>query len=128
MHSIATVTLSFYQINSSVSRSQDMAEESSSSNSLEHTPTWVVAVVCFVIVLISFCAERGLHGLGKVPRQPLHILRNFRLIPNTLIRISSIWPNSMPKPHRVSPSVSILSLFSSLYTISIENVSRKINY
>ncbi|KAK9217075.1 hypothetical protein WN943_005700 [Citrus x changshan-huyou] len=42
-----------------------MAEESSSSNSLEHTPTWVVAVVCFVIVLISFCAERGLHELGK---------------------------------------------------------------
>ncbi|KAJ9162749.1 hypothetical protein P3X46_022499 [Hevea brasiliensis] len=39
-----------------------MAEE---SNSLEYTPTWVVAVVCFVIVLISFFAERGLHNLGK---------------------------------------------------------------
>ncbi|XP_031255610.1 MLO-like protein 13 isoform X1 [Pistacia vera] len=39
-----------------------MAEE---SNSLEHTPTWVVAVVCFVIILISLCAERGLHKLGK---------------------------------------------------------------
>ncbi|XP_044488326.1 MLO-like protein 13 [Mangifera indica] len=35
------------------------------SNSMEHTPTWVVAVVCFVIILISFCAEQGLHKLGK---------------------------------------------------------------
>ncbi|TXG53519.1 hypothetical protein EZV62_018775 [Acer yangbiense] len=39
-----------------------MAED---SNSLEFTPTWVVAVVCFVIVLISFIAQRGLHKLGK---------------------------------------------------------------
>ncbi|XP_048227578.1 MLO-like protein 13 isoform X2 [Ricinus communis] len=39
-----------------------MAEE---SNSLEYTPTWVVAVVCFVIVLMSLFAERALHKLGK---------------------------------------------------------------
>ncbi|TXG53521.1 hypothetical protein EZV62_018777 [Acer yangbiense] len=39
-----------------------MAED---SNSLEFTPTWVVAVVCSVIILISFCAVRGLHQLGK---------------------------------------------------------------
>ncbi|XP_022148940.1 MLO-like protein 13 isoform X2 [Momordica charantia] len=31
----------------------------------EFTPTWIVAVVCSIIVLISFCAERGLHHLGK---------------------------------------------------------------
>ncbi|KAE9446742.1 hypothetical protein C3L33_21344, partial [Rhododendron williamsianum] len=36
------------------------------SRSLEHTPTWVVAVICFVIVLISLVAERGLHRLGKL--------------------------------------------------------------
>ncbi|XP_062095697.1 MLO-like protein 13 [Humulus lupulus] len=42
-----------------------MAEEELSSNTLEFTPTWVVAVVCFVIVLISLCAERSLHKLGK---------------------------------------------------------------
>lgn len=35
------------------------------NNSLEYTPTWVVAGVCFVIVLLSLCAERGLHKLGK---------------------------------------------------------------
>ncbi|BFG20028.1 hypothetical protein CerSpe_063020 [Prunus speciosa] len=40
-----------------------MAEELNSS--LEYTSTWVVAVVCFVIVLLSLCAERALHKLGK---------------------------------------------------------------
>ncbi|KAK3022162.1 hypothetical protein RJ639_045357 [Escallonia herrerae] len=35
------------------------------SRSIEFTPTWVVALVCFVIVLISLCAERGLHWIGK---------------------------------------------------------------
>ncbi|XAR56205.1 hypothetical protein NMG60_11036587 [Bertholletia excelsa] len=35
------------------------------SRSLEYTPTWVVATVCFVIVLLSLLAERGLHKLGK---------------------------------------------------------------
>ncbi|XP_055962382.1 MLO-like protein 13 isoform X2 [Mercurialis annua] len=40
-----------------------MAEE---ANSLEYTPTWVVAVVCFVIVLMSLLAERALHKLGKL--------------------------------------------------------------
>ncbi|KAJ4840046.1 MLO-like protein 13 [Turnera subulata] len=39
--------------------------EAEESNSLEYTPTWVVATVCFVIVLISLLAERGLHKLGK---------------------------------------------------------------
>lgn len=33
--------------------------------SLEYTPTWVVAVVCSVIVFISFFLERILHYLGK---------------------------------------------------------------
>ncbi|XP_059445974.1 MLO-like protein 1 isoform X2 [Corylus avellana] len=32
---------------------------------LEYTPTWVVAVVCSVIVLISLSVERILHYLGK---------------------------------------------------------------
>lgn len=40
-----------------------MAEEE--WNSLEYTPTWIVAVVCSIIVLISLAAERGLHRLGK---------------------------------------------------------------
>ncbi|GMY34080.1 mlo-like protein 13 [Fagus crenata] len=33
--------------------------------SLEYTPTWVVAIVCSVIVLISLIVERALHQLGK---------------------------------------------------------------
>ncbi|KAI3445516.1 hypothetical protein Pfo_002181 [Paulownia fortunei] len=35
-----------------------------SGRSFEYTPTWVVAVVCFVIVFISVVAERALHKLG----------------------------------------------------------------
>ncbi|XVF23325.1 hypothetical protein REPUB_Repub13aG0028000 [Reevesia pubescens] len=42
-----------------------MAAEKESS-SLQYTPTWVVAGVCFLIVLISLIAERGLHHLGKL--------------------------------------------------------------
>ncbi|RDX81977.1 MLO-like protein 1 [Mucuna pruriens] len=34
-------------------------------NDLEFTPTWVVAVVCSVIVAVSFAAERFLHYGGK---------------------------------------------------------------
>ncbi|KMZ62688.1 MLO-like protein 1 [Zostera marina] len=32
---------------------------------LEHTPTWIVALVCFVIVLVSLLVERFLHLIGK---------------------------------------------------------------
>ncbi|XP_017983306.1 PREDICTED: MLO-like protein 13 isoform X1 [Theobroma cacao] len=35
------------------------------SRSLEYKPTWVVAAVCFVIILICLFAERGLNHLGK---------------------------------------------------------------
>jgi hypothetical protein len=33
---------------------------------LEYTPTWIVASVCSVIVVISLLFERMLHRLGKV--------------------------------------------------------------
>ncbi|XP_071696964.1 MLO-like protein 13 [Rutidosis leptorrhynchoides] len=39
--------------------------EAAESRSLEYTPTWIVAVICSIIVLISLVAERGLHHLGK---------------------------------------------------------------
>ncbi|KAK2394469.1 Seven transmembrane MLO family protein [Trifolium repens] len=41
-----------------------MAEEEL-NQSLEYTPTWIVAVVCSIIVFISLIAERALHRLGK---------------------------------------------------------------
>lgn len=41
-------------------------EMTEKSRPLEYTPTWVVAAICSIIVFISFCAERGLHRLGKV--------------------------------------------------------------
>ncbi|KAE8007845.1 hypothetical protein FH972_004408 [Carpinus fangiana] len=40
--------------------------EAELSSSLEFTPTWIVAIVCFIIVFISFSAERALHRLGKL--------------------------------------------------------------
>ncbi|KAK4402055.1 MLO-like protein 13 [Sesamum angolense] len=40
-----------------------------SGRSFEYTPTWVVAVVCFIIVFISVLAERALHKLGKRKNQ-----------------------------------------------------------
>ncbi|XWS70872.1 hypothetical protein CRYUN_Cryun03dG0086300 [Craigia yunnanensis] len=39
------------------------------SSSLEYKPTWVVAAVCFLIILISLMAERGLNHLGKCLRR-----------------------------------------------------------
>ncbi|RZC47975.1 hypothetical protein C5167_040909 [Papaver somniferum] len=35
------------------------------ANSLEFTPTWIVAMVCSLIVFISLVVERLLHSLGK---------------------------------------------------------------
>lgn len=34
--------------------------------SLEQTPTWAVAVVCFVLVVISIFIEHIIHLIGKV--------------------------------------------------------------
>ncbi|KAL3824666.1 hypothetical protein ACJIZ3_020695 [Penstemon smallii] len=39
--------------------------EESVGLSFEFTPTWVIAVVCFIIVFISVAAARALHQLGK---------------------------------------------------------------
>lgn len=38
---------------------------------LEYTPTWVVASVCSVIVVISLALERLIHFLGKVTHKTL---------------------------------------------------------
>ncbi|KAI3849176.1 hypothetical protein MKW92_046570, partial [Papaver armeniacum] len=35
------------------------------ANSLEFTPTWIVAMVCSIIVFISLVVERLLHSIGK---------------------------------------------------------------
>lgn len=37
--------------------------------SLEETPTWAVAAVCFVLVLISIIIEHILHLIGKVNKK-----------------------------------------------------------
>lgn len=40
----------------------------SGGQSLEETPTWAVAVVCFVLVLISIIIEHIIQLIGKVKR------------------------------------------------------------
>ena len=40
---------------------------------LEYTPTWVVAVVCSVIVAISLAVERLLHYTGKACLVFVHV-------------------------------------------------------
>ncbi|XP_042400595.1 MLO-like protein 1 [Zingiber officinale] len=44
----------------------ETGEAASGDVKLERTPTWIVASVCFVIVLVSLIVERLLHHLGKV--------------------------------------------------------------
>lgn len=51
--------------------------EDDESKSFEYTSTWVVSVVCTVIILLSIVAERGLHSLGKVCSYfPLTLIHN----------------------------------------------------
>ncbi|GJN14431.1 hypothetical protein PR202_gb01257 [Eleusine coracana subsp. coracana] len=42
-----------------------MGDAGEGEAALQFTPTWIVAAVCSIIVVISLAAERGLHHLGK---------------------------------------------------------------
>ncbi|WOL10129.1 hypothetical protein Cni_G18883 [Canna indica] len=42
-----------------------MAGEDGSSRTLEETPTWAVAVVCLVLVIVSIIIEHAIHLIGK---------------------------------------------------------------
>lgn len=57
--------------------------------SLEQTPTWAVAVVCFVLVAVSIVIEHILHLIGKVlipyPISPQELIDCF------LKNLSQIW-------------------------------------
>jgi hypothetical protein len=48
--------------------------EAAEAPGLEFTPTWIVAAVCSLIVLISLTAERCLHYLGKVSNHRFKLL------------------------------------------------------
>ena len=43
-----------------------MAAGATGERSFQETPTWAVAVVCAVFVIISLLIEHGIHSLGKV--------------------------------------------------------------
>lgn len=40
--------------------------DTSKARSLEETPTWAVAVVCFVMIVISILIEHVIHMIEKV--------------------------------------------------------------
>ena len=42
------------------------SDSSSSSKKLDQTPTWAVAAVCTVFILISIALEKSLHKVGTV--------------------------------------------------------------
>jgi mlo protein len=58
--------------------------------SLEHTPTWVVAAVCFAIVSVSLAAERFLHYLGKA-RAPSNLMQFVSLLPQLFGILNSVY-------------------------------------
>ncbi|RWW00216.1 hypothetical protein GW17_00036822, partial [Ensete ventricosum] len=45
------------------------ASSAGNSRELDQTPTWAVASVCAVIIVISIVLEKGLHRLGEVTHQ-----------------------------------------------------------
>lgn len=52
-----------------------MAESSGNDEAtLEHTPTWAVAVVCFILITVSILIEHVLHLLAKVSHAFLDLL------------------------------------------------------
>nr|POE50184.1 mlo-like protein 2 [Quercus suber] len=57
---------------------KDIPKPGESERSVEHTPTWAVAVVCLVLVVISLFLEHIIHIIGKVS---LSIYLNIRLDP-----------------------------------------------
>lgn len=55
----------------------------SEGRSLEETPTWAVAVVCFVLVAVSIVIEYIIHLIGKVCTISTFIFPIFICILNT---------------------------------------------
>lgn len=41
-------------------------EEDPAARALDQTPTWAVALVCAIIILISILLEKVLHAVGEV--------------------------------------------------------------
>ncbi|XP_073100006.1 MLO-like protein 15 isoform X1 [Elaeis guineensis] len=78
-HSYRVQVLSTYSLLSREMAGGDKKEELT----LEQTPTWIVAVVCSIIVIISLVVERLLHLLGKDETQRICIPKtwNHHMLP-----------------------------------------------
>jgi len=71
---------------------------------LEFTPTWIVAAVCSIIVLLSLVAERCLHYLGKVTLRMC--TRRVRFIDMAPHSISRCLPVALISSHLIWESLS----------------------
>ncbi|GFP83479.1 hypothetical protein PHJA_000491300 [Phtheirospermum japonicum] len=70
--------------------------------SLEETPTWAVAVVCFVLVAISIIIEHIIHLLGK----PLFATTASHVRP-----LADSWRAYCPSPSRENDATTIAQFF-----------------
>lgn len=74
----------------------DSSSSSSTSRELDQTPTWAVAGICAVMIVISIVLEKVLHRVGKVsssshkPLQPNWVLFCSRLYTPLLFSSSSL--------------------------------------
>ncbi|PPS17408.1 hypothetical protein GOBAR_AA03158 [Gossypium barbadense] len=69
-----------------------MAEGGGEGASLEYTPTWVLAVICTVIIAISLAIERLLHYLG-------HVLQHKQQKPlyEALLKVKEVFQSAISK-------------------------------
>lgn len=52
-------------------------DTSEGTRELDQTPTWAVAGVCAIIIVVSIALEKVLHRLGKVTAFPPFLLVSF---------------------------------------------------
>ena len=72
------------------------SEESSNSKKLDETPTWAVACVCTVFILISITLEKSLHKVGTVCHQFFFFFEKYYIV---RIFLSEFFPFSLIWSH-----------------------------
>ncbi|KAI8556362.1 hypothetical protein RHMOL_Rhmol05G0246500 [Rhododendron molle] len=96
---------------------------SQKERSLEQTPTWAVAVVCFVLIAISIVIELLIHLLGKAS---LYTTRNY----HGLLVISLQWLTKRNKKalyealEKIKSELMLVGFISLLLTVGQEPISK----
>ncbi|CAL9183910.1 unnamed protein product [Musa hybrid cultivar] len=90
------------------------------SETLEYTPTWVVATVCSVIIIISLTAERSLHCLGKA--RPLNQLYHFLFLIILLKKKQDALNRALQKLKEELMLLGFISLLLTVFQSLISNI------